>query len=275
MANSSNPIETEPPPAGEASPAATVHLVIPCFRESGRIGAFLPELCEKMDALGGVRVVVIDDGSGAEEQARMTTLMDGWRREFSCLQAPLLLPRNLGKGGAVYEGWHEPRGADWLGFVDADGSCPAGEVARLITLARQQASPRLVLIASRIRMLGRTVHRDLKRHIMGRIYADLVAELMHIPLHDSQCGLKLVPTSAYEEIAPALHLKGFAFDVELLASLIDAGWKVEEIPIDWFEVPGGKIRLLRDSLRMARDVWVIHSRRSRQHKAAARARSEF
>lgn len=241
---------------------APIHLVVPCFHESSRIGAFLPELCAQMDALGGVCVVVVEDGSSPEEQARMTTLIDGWRKRYACLRPGLLLAKNVGKGGAVYEGWRNAVGADWLGFVDADGSCPPDEVARLIRLAREQATPQVALIASRIRMLGRKVHRDLKRHIMGRIYADLVAELMHIPLHDSQCGLKLIPAAAYADIEPRLHLKGFAFDVELLASLLDAGWTVEEIPIDWFEVPGGKIKLLRDSLRMARDLWEVHYRRT-------------
>lgn len=242
--------------------AHTVRLVIPCFRESSRIVAFLPELCEKMDALGGVQVVVVEDGSDAAEQQRMTELIDGWRKQYACLKPSMLLPKNVGKGGAVYEGWRDAAGADWLGFVDADGSCPPDEVARLIRMAREQSTPQVALIASRIRMLGRKVHRDLKRHIMGRIYADLVAELMHIPLHDSQCGLKLIPAAAYADVEPRLHLKGFAFDVEILASLLDAGWAVEEIPIDWFEVPGGKIKLLRDSSRMARDLWQVHKRRT-------------
>lgn len=241
--------------------AASIHLVVPCFRETGRIGAFLPDLCARMDALGEVDVLVVDDGSGQDEQSTMTELIEQWRGQFRCLQRPLLLPENIGKGGAVYAGWERHQGQAWLGFVDADGACPAAEVERLIGMARAQQPLQAALFASRVRMLGRDFQRQFSRHVLGRIYADLVAELLHIPVHDSQCGLKLVPRAAYEAVKPLLSIQGFAFDVELLAALWDSRHEVVEVPIDWHEVPGGKIRLMRDSLRMLGDVLAIRRRR--------------
>lgn len=252
--------------------AASIHLVVPCFQESRRIGAFLPDLCARMDALGQVDVLVVEDGSGREEQSRMTGLIEEWRGQFRCLQPPLLLPENIGKGGAVYSGWEQHRGQGWLAFVDADGACPATEVERLIGMVRSQPSPQAALFASRVRMLGRDFHRQFSRHVLGRIYADLVAELLHIPVHDSQCGLKLVPRTAYEAVKPLLSIHGFAFDVELLGALWDSRHQVIEVPIDWHEVPGGKIRLMRDSLRMLGDVLAIRRRRrSGQWQDAMRA----
>ncbi|HEY1082933.1 MAG TPA: glycosyltransferase [Prosthecobacter sp.] len=239
----------------------TVHLVVPCYRESGRIGVFLPELCTAMDRLGGVRVLVVEDGSGAEEQTRMKELISGWRQTHASLDAPLLLPENAGKGGAVYAGWAKAGGADLLAFVDADGACPAREVVRMITMARSGDHEGRALFASRVKMLGRRVERLLKRHLLGRVYATLVSELLGIPVYDSQCGLKLLPRADYERVAGGLGVHGFAFDVELMVALLDAGVPVEEVPIDWHEIPGGKVRLLRDSLHMARDVWDIRKRR--------------
>jgi hypothetical protein len=90
--------------------------------------------------------------------------------------------------------------------------------------------------------------------------------MLDIPVYDSQCGLKLVPRTAFEKIAPALEVKGFAFDVELMTTLLDSGCEVVEVPVDWHETPGGKVRLLRDSWRMALDVWRIRrSRQARRH----------
>ena len=240
----------------------SIHLVVPCFNESGRIGAFLPNLCASMEQIGGVDVLVVEDGSGASEQARMVELIAAWRQEHPCLKPPLLLPENLGKGGAVYSGWKQAQGETWLAFVDADGSCPAGEVARLIQHARQKGESPHAYFASRVKMLGRRVERLFKRHLLGRIYATLVSELLRIPVYDSQCGLKLIPRRAYEAIQDRLTVHGFAFDVDLLAALLDSGTPVEEFPIDWFEIPGGKIRLIRDSIRMAGDVWRIKRQRS-------------
>ena len=235
-----------------------IHLVVPCFRESGRIGGFLPELCRTMQALGNVRVLVAEDGSDAEEVRRMNTIIEGLRAKHDCLLPLKVLPENLGKGGAVYAGWADHGGAEWLAFVDADGSCSASEVSRLLRMANVNTA----FFASRVKMLGRRVERLFKRHLLGRIYATLVSELLDIPVYDSQCGLKIVPRTAYERVADRLGVHGFAFDVELMVALLDTGCLIEEVPIDWHEMPGGKVRLLRDSWLMARDVMQIRARRA-------------
>lgn len=245
---------------------ATVHLVIPCYQESGRVGPFLAELCEVTRQLGEVTIRVVEDGSDAPEAERMRAIIDPLREQHPHLLEPLFMPDNLGKGGAVYTGWNLEKEADWLGFVDADGSCSAAEVAHLIGHAREQLTPHTALFASRLGQFSRRVHRQIKRRIIGHVFASLVSVLLDIRVHDSQCGLKLVPRAAYERFAPFLIIRGFAFDVELLASLHDEGVPFLEVPIEWFEVPGGHVRLIRDSWRMARDVWRIRQNRNRARK---------
>lgn len=117
------------------------------------------------------------------------------------------------------------------------------------------------LFASRIKMLGRIVNRQLKRHLLGRIYATLVSESLNIPIYDSQCGLKIVPAPAFRAIQDQLSILGFAFDVDLLVHLLDHGTPVIEVPVDWHEESGGKVHLLRDSWRMAKDVLQIRRHR--------------
>lgn len=245
----------------------TIHLAIPCFRESTRLPRFLPSLCEAMDALGGMAVQVVDDGSGAAEEAAARSLVDGLRPLHPCLQPLLALPVNHGKGGAVYAGWRsaDPNAA-WLGFVDADGSLTPEEVARLIRWARERGSRERALFGSRVKMLGRRVERQFKRHLIGRIYATLVSELLNVPVYDSQCGLKLVPRAAWEKVRDRLRVEGFAFDVELMVALLDSGCEVVEVPVDWHETPGGKVRLLHDSWRMFQDVLRIRRRRNMSWK---------
>jgi hypothetical protein len=240
---------------------AAVHLVIPCYHESGRIGPFLAELCAVTQELGGVTIRVVEDGSHADEVSRMRGILAPLCQRHSHLLDPLFLPHNLGKGGAVYAGWDLETSAEWLAFVDADGSCSATEVARLIRLAREQPTPQSALFASRLHQFGDQVRRTWKRRLIGRVFGLLVSTLLGIRIHDSQCGLKLVPRAAYQRVAPALRIHGFAFDVELLAALHDSGCPVQEIPIAWHETPGGHVHLLRDSWRMARDVWRVRQQR--------------
>ncbi|MFM7605921.1 MAG: glycosyltransferase [Prosthecobacter sp.] len=245
----------------------SVHLVIPCYQESGRIGYFLEELCDVTHKIGDVSVRVVEDGSGEAEVGRLREMVAAQQARSPHLLPPLILPKNLGKGGAVYAAWREEKSAEWLAFVDADGACSAEEVARLIRIARE-SGPRIAFFASRIKMLGKTIQRDFCRHLLGRLYASLVSELLNIPVYDSQCGLKLVPRLCFEAVQTRLKVHGFAFDVELLVALLDSGCAVHEVPISWHEIPGGKVHLLRDSVRMARDVLKIKAARVQNGSAA-------
>jgi dolichyl-phosphate beta-glucosyltransferase len=161
-----------------------LHLVVPCYRESARLPVFLPELCAALDHIEGARVLVVDDGSGPEEAAAARSLVEGLRPRHACLRPLLELPENVGKGGAVYAGWAAHEGETWLGFVDADGSCSAAEVARLVGLAAAECAPLPALFASRVKLLGRRVERLFKRHLLGRVFATLVSEMLAIPVAD-------------------------------------------------------------------------------------------
>ncbi len=239
-----------------------VHLVIPCYCESGRIGAFLAELCVLAAQEGGVSILVVDDGSGAEEQRRMQALVESMRAQHPHLLPPLMLPKNRGKGGAVHAGWKAHQGEEWLGFVDADGACPAAETMRLIAMAREKRSTPRAVFGSRTHLLGHRIERHWHRALIGRAHSWIASMFLHIPVHDSQCGLKLVPRSAYTRIAPLLRIDDFGFDIELLAALVDSGCAVEEVPIDWHEVRGGKLRLLKDAWKMFCDILEVRRRRT-------------
>lgn len=241
--------------------SARVHLVIPCYLESGRLGAFLKELCERTAREGGVSILIVEDGSGTEEQRKIKTLADALRMDHPHLRPPLMLPSNVGKGGAVHAGWKASEGEEWLGFVDADGACSASETMRLITMARALEGREHALFASRNHILGHRIERHWHRDMIGRVHSMIVSLLLGIHVHDSQCGLKLLPRNAYAHVAPLLQVEDFGFDIELLAALVDSGCVVEEVPVDWHEVGGGKLRLFRDAWRMFADILKVRQRR--------------
>lgn len=231
---------------------ASVLLVIPCFRESERVGPFLRDLKTELGDDASVRVVLVDDGSGEGEADKLRALVarSGLHAEVHAL------PANQGKGGAVYAGWEQARDESWFAFVDADGSSSASEVRRLLSMRGEGA-----IFASRIMMLGRTIQRHWHRHLLGRVFATLVGTFLRVPVYDSQCGLKLLPRAAFERVKPVLSIKDFGFDVELLCALVDSGCALREEPVDWCEKAGGKVRLLRDSWRMFGDVLRVRAAR--------------
>jgi dolichyl-phosphate beta-glucosyltransferase len=164
----------------------------------------------------------------------------------------------------VYAGWKtSPSNAapELLCFVDADGAVPASEVGRLIEeLLADKRHQWDALFGSRVKMLGAIVDRRATRHYVGRVFATCVALLTGMGVYDSQCGLKVIRRSAYAAIAEYLQETRFAFDVELTLLLLKGGFKVREVPINWKEVPGSKVSVLRDSIRMFSGILRIKKR---------------
>jgi dolichyl-phosphate beta-glucosyltransferase len=241
-------------------------IAIPCFRESKRLPLFLDSLCDELaEAPFQTSIVIVDDGSGHSEAAALRSVVDDFRRRYPRLIGdPVFLKKNLGKGGAVYAAWKAALSnpaPELLCFVDADGAVPTYEVRRLIEQLFADRDHRWDgLFGSRVKMLGSTVKRRAVRHYTGRVFATFASVLTGIEIYDSQCGLKIVRRSAYEAIAPKLKEMRFAFDVELALLLLKAGFAIREVPIDWAEVPGSKVRLVRDSIRMFSGVVRITQR---------------
>jgi len=231
-------------------------ITIPCFRESKRLPLFMDSLCSEFAEVGfQTSILVVDDGSGYPEDAALRSVVSGIRSKYPWLVSdPICLKRNLGKGGAVYAGWNRAlkNGApELLCFVDADGAVPAYEVRRVIENLLADRDHRWdALFGSRVKMLGSTVNRRALRHYTGRVFATFVSVVTGIEIYDSQCGLKVIRSDAYTAIEKQLREKRFAFDIELTLLLIKSGFKIREMPIDWEEVPGSKVKMLRDGIRM-------------------------
>jgi dolichyl-phosphate beta-glucosyltransferase len=220
-------------------------LIIPCFNERGRAEPFLREL---LDTCPDTLVVTVDDGSSAP-------LGPSNHPRWICLG----YETNRGKGHAVRFGWnwileHQPA-MEFLGFGDADGAVSVSEIARLLAIFRQSSSG--LLIGSRVRMLGRHVHRQAIRHYTGRIYATLASLLLDLPSYDTQCGCKWIRRPVWEDVAGDLIIDRFAFDAELIVRVCRKGHAVVEQPVDWEEKSGSRVRLFRDSWNMGRDLWEL------------------
>jgi len=228
-------------------------VVLPCLNEEGRI---LPTLERVVAFLGGRdrpwEVVIVDDGS----RDRTSEVV---RERFGASPAVRLLRygANHGKGFAVREGVFASRGELVL-FSDADLSTPIEELAKLEAKAEQGFD---VVVASRVVPGARILTpQPARRRLSGLVFRSLVRGLGLSSLHDTQCGFKLLRRAAVEPILRTIETQGFAFDVELLARAERAGLKVAEVPVDWRDASGSKVRLFPDALRMAGDLVRIRAR---------------
>ena len=237
-------------------------LVIPHYQDTWRLAPFLDELLKTLPL--HFSILVSDDGSGVEEVDRLCSLIKE-KQTFASLGGPKLLDPllhepNTGKGGAVIRGWERGEGFSLLSFADADGAVSAREVVRAEHFMRNSSEEPDALFGSRVKMLGRTIRRNLVRHLSGRVFATIASNVAGLSAYDTQCGLKIITPEAFQRIRPCMKTLGFAFDVELCLLLIKYGFIPREFPIDWEDVPGSKVSLLRDSTRMAIEVFRIRRR---------------
>ncbi len=222
-------------------------VVIPAYNEAPRLAAYLLEVLAFFDGRAGpYEVIVVDDGSRDATRDRVRQL----QASYDQLRL-IVLPQNHGKGYAVRMGMLNARG-DFRLFADADGATPILELKRLEPALRAGAD---VAIGSRVlEHPAVSVQARPHRVWVGRVFNWLVARLGLRGIADSQCGFKCFRGRVAEDLFRALRTDGFGFDVELLLLARRRGYTIVEVPVNWADQPGSKVRVLTDGPRM---LWQI------------------
>lgn len=234
-------------------PETDLSIVIPAYNEELRLPKTLLAAREYFVSAGVAHeIIVVDDGS-ADDTARVV-------RSFSELSPDVRLltyPKNRGKGYAVKFGVLNAGGRRIL-FCDADGATPFSELDRLMEAIDAGAD---IAIGSRaLHSTHTAVKAQLHRKVLGRIFNGIVNMAILPGIADTQCGFKLFRAETVRPIFGRQRMEGFSFDVEVLYLARKCGYRIVEVPVNWTNVPGSKVNLVRDSLRMLRDVAKIRLR---------------
>jgi SAM-dependent methyltransferase len=165
------------------------------------------------------------------------------------------LPENRGKGAAVAAGIAAAR-HPLIAFTDAD--CPY-DLARLRPmLAALQHDATDVAIGAR-ELAESEINRGYGtlRLLSGRTLSVLTSLALGLPFRDSQCGLKAFRADVARRLFALRTVDGFGFDFEILTAALHNGLRVQRFPVQLTHNDDSRIQLLRDSLRMARDLWRV------------------
>lgn len=228
--------------------------------------------------MSGYEILIVNDGSS---DRTVDVALDFSRKHgLHDVLRVVTLEKNRGKGGGVTHGFRHARGAYVL-FADADGASRFSDLGKLIEGCEDvvDASNRGVAIGSRGHLVGSdaVVQRSALRNFLMKSF-HAVIKILTPPatsrIHDTQCGFKLFSRGALPDIVPYMHAEGWIFDIEMLmlaesappttvvaldGSVIGAvpGIRVAEIPVDWHEVDGSKMSLMRDSINMALGLAIL------------------
>lgn len=223
-------------------------IIIPAYNEEKRLPNTLEQVFRFLEEQSYTsEVIVVENGSN--DRTYETA------KEFTKQHKNLHVIHDAqrGKGGAVQRGVREARG-EYVLFCDADLSMPVEEINKFLPPALNDFD---IAIASREAPGAVRYNEPYYRHLTGRVF-NMLIRLMVLPnLQDTQCGFKCLRAEVARDIFRFQTLTGWAFDVELLYIAHHHGYRVIEIPIDWYFNADSKVRVLRDSWRMFVDLLVI------------------
>ena len=232
-----------------------ITLVVPCFNEAKRWNV---EYWTKLINETEIGWIFVNDGS-TDGTLNYLNKFSGHTR-VSILD----LKKNSGKAEAIRMGMlasikKSPSGA--VGFIDSDAGIQSMAVnSCLITFLNLEHTIFESLWGSRVKLSGRNIERDRKRHYLGRAISTYLSFALPLP-YDTQCGFKifLKSTKLEESLRKNFQTRWF-FDLELFARLqTGINWKNiiwEEPLLDWREIPDSRINL-REKFRIMKEIIII------------------
>ena len=92
------------------------------------------------------------------------------------------------------------------------------------------------------------------RKLMSKLYIRVLCLVGGFRLSDSQCGCKAFSGEAAREIFRHCQVNGFAFDFEAILWAQKLGISIVEMPVRIVNHRESSIHIIRDTLRMLRDL---------------------
>ncbi len=234
-------------PANRLQPDDQLRLsvVVPAYKEAERIEETIDALHQHLATLidpSDFEIVVVDDGSGdgTAAAAQATGRATG-----------ILLPQNLGKGGAVREGMLAATGRTRV-FLDADLAYGPPEVVRI--LGEVEAGWDVVVGTRRDSRLVTHTSAGLVRDIGGRLVNLATHVLLLGQYRDTQAGCKGFRGDVADLIFSKTKLNGFSFDIEIF-HLVER-WRLTlvEVPMSPAETDASTVSLLADTMQLLADI---------------------
>ncbi|OGO40955.1 MAG: glycosyl transferase [Chloroflexi bacterium RBG_16_58_14] len=225
-------------------------IVIPAHNEETRLPDTLEQVLSFLNTqLYPAEVLVVENGS----QDRTLEVARSYCQRFSNLH--VLQLEQCGKGRAVQHGMLQASG-EFLFMCDADLSMPISQINQFIPPVLTDFD---IAIASREAPGAVRYNEPAYRHLVGRVFNTLIHALALPGMQDTQCGFKCFRAPVARELFPHQTISGWSFDVEVLFIARQRGYRIVELPIPWHFNAESKVRVFRDSARMALDLLAIRA----------------
>jgi glycosyltransferase involved in cell wall biosynthesis len=244
----------DPPLSDDATQATdsagpTLTIVIPALNEEASIGQTIQRcldarpLIQAEGKIGAIHLVVVSDGS-----TDGTAAIAGCLAEAHADLQVIVFDKNRGYGAALKHGFRSGVAGEFVGFLDADGTCDPRFFAELCRVIQSQSAD--VVLGNR--MLPENQMPRLRR-LGNRIFALLLGFLSGQYVTDTASGMRVLRRAALPHLYPLPD--GLDFTPAMSARAVMQGMRILELPMPYAERVGrSKLSIVRDGLRFLRSI---------------------
>ena len=199
-------------------------VIVPAYNEGESIKENLLIIAQTMDShVDSYEILAVDDGSPDNtKQEIMAAAGINPNIRYAGYE------KNRGKGGAIKHGVEIAEG-EIIGFIDADLDISPDHLVRYLYHMEKTGCD--VVIGSKMHKDSKLDYPPVRRFVSLGYYV-ILKVLFGMNIKDTQTGIKLYKAPLIKKIAPKLRVKGYAFDIEVLALCASEGAVIEQMPVE-------------------------------------------
>lgn len=225
-----------------------ISIVIPIYNEQDRLEEEIKGLFSYIK--GSKRkyeVIIVNDGS----KDNTGQILKDLQKKYSF--TTFSHPKNLGKGAAIATGIAKAKG-EFILFTDIDFSVPIDFVGKYMVAAEAGD----IVIGTRAKKESRVVVKQFwLREFLGEFFTFLSNLILWVGVSDFTCGFKLFSKRAADTIFPKQIIKRWAFDAESLFIAKKYHFRIIEVPVEWRDKEGSKVRFPQDLIESLISLFLI------------------
>lgn len=219
--------------------------IIPAYNEESTLEGIIRGTSRFVD-----EVLVINDGS-TDDTANIA-------KSAGATVIDNIVNRGLGK--TIKRGYNEAlkRSADMVVQIDGDGQYDPGEIPKLIQPILDNKAD--LVLGSRLENLKYKMPWLKKEG--NKAFTWLLRRLTGADIKDGQTGFR----ATRKEVFETLEIHGdFTYTQEMIVKASKEGWRIANVPINFYQRSAGESRLISSPLSYAWRAWIIIIRTIRDY----------
>lgn len=226
-------------------------VVIPLYNEEPCLKKNFETIKAYLDVLKkDYEIILVNDGSTDSTASIIKEIVRANPQARS-----LNSPKNKGKGHVVRRGVLNATGR-YVVYTDADLAVPIHFIDAC--LKQLEGGIPIVIGSRHLQESSLMVREHPLRQFLGEVFRRGTKLSLGLRVSDITCGLKGFERQAAFDIFSRSKIQRWGYDVEIIFLAQKLGYKIGEIPVDWYHSFDSKVRVDSDCVKTLAEIFRIH-----------------